>query len=227
MTQHALTVIRAIMSRRSVRSGYDGLPLPMGCVEKILACGLAAPSSKNSRPWRLHAVLDKVLLEQIAELVIHSDDAESYVPCDPVTGLPDARYSSSVVASGNLLRSASIGIFVENIGPYSRGRETVLNVDEDVRLLALHNNSLEMIGIGAAFENMWLAAVSLGYSATLMVDVAVAEKKIAPMLGIRGDLVGVLAIGNSSEYGIGPASHACELTPEQVVIHHAVALFDS
>lgn len=69
-----------------------------------------------------------------------------------------------------------------------------MNVDEDVRLLALHNNSLEMIGIGAAFENMWLAAVSLGYSATLMVDVAVAEKKIAPMLGIRGDLVGVLAM---------------------------------
>lgn len=198
------TVIDAILSRRSIRTGYDGERLPGEVVDLIMTCGLAAPSSKNSMPWRLHAVVNRQLLARIANLVIHDKNGGTYVPTDPVTGLPDTRYSSTVVASGETLMSASAGIFVENLGPYSRGIETLVNVNDSARRSALFSYGLEMIGIGAAFENMWLAAGALGYSATLMVDVVVAEKEIAPLLGIHGDLVAALAIGKSTDAPTSP-----------------------
>lgn len=191
-------MIELILSRRSIRTGYDGEPLPHGVADMIMKCGLAAPSSKNSMPWRLHAVVNRQLLTRIADLVVHDRDAGTYVPLDPKTGKPNRKYSSTVVASGKTLGSASIGIFVENLGPYSRGLESIVQVDDQIRRSVLFNYGLEMIGIGAAMENMWLAACALGYSATLMVDVVVAEKEIAPLLGLRGDLVAALAIGKSN-----------------------------
>lgn len=56
---------------------------------------------------------------------------------------------------------------------------------------------LEMIGIGTAVENMWLAAEALGVRVAFMGDVAVAEHEIRRLLVIPGDLVGVLALGFS------------------------------
>ncbi|ORX17356.1 hypothetical protein AWC27_17985 [Mycobacterium szulgai] len=52
-----------------------------------------------------------------------------------------------------------------------------------------------MLGIGAAVENMWLAANALGLGAVFMADVLVAEDAIKRKLGIGGDLVGVLSLG--------------------------------
>jgi|GEM_PF-923246 len=192
-------VTRAILARRSIRSGFAAGPLPDAVVEEIIACGLAAPSSKNSQPWRLHAVTDRVLLRRIAEDVVAQRNVSTYVPHDPATGAPRPEYRSTVLDSSHVLAAVPLAVFVENLGPFSRGVEGLAATAEPRLRSALFGFGLEMVGIGAAIENMWLAAAALGLSAALLGDVAIAEPEIALALGLRGDLVGALAIGRSDE----------------------------
>lgn len=59
--------------------------------------------------------------------------------------------------------------------------------------------SFEMIGIGAAVENMFLAANALGIQCCFMGDLVIAEEHVKERLGIGGDFAGVLALGYSVE----------------------------
>jgi len=48
--------IEAILTRRSVREGFTGQPIPRSVLAEIVRCGCAAPSAKNTQPWRFHVV---------------------------------------------------------------------------------------------------------------------------------------------------------------------------
>lgn len=190
-------VTRTILARRSIRAGFADGPLPDAVVEEIVACGLAAPSSKNSQPWRLHVVTDRALLGRLADVVVAQRNVATYVPHDPATGNPRPEYRSTVLDSGHVLAAVPLAVFVENLGPFSRGVEGLVATDEPRLRSALFGFGLEMVGVGAAIENMWLAATALGLSAALLGDVAIAEPELAATLGLHGDLVGALAIGRS------------------------------
>jgi len=210
---------RVILARRSIRSGFSGAPLHQAVVEEILACGMAAPSSKNSMPWRLHVVSDRELLSRLAGAVTTHRDRATYVPHDPVTGLPRPEYTSTVVDSGEVLRQVPLAIFIENLGPFSRGLDGLASAKEKGLRSALFGYGLEMIGIGAAIENMWLAASALGLSAALLGDVAIAEEEIAAALDMTGDLVGVLAVGESTHSPFPPMDSPAMSGVSRVVSH--------
>lgn len=212
-------VTRTILTRRSIRSGFAESPLPAGVVEEIVSCGLAAPSSKNSMPWRLHVVTDRELLATIADLVVKHRGGDTYVPHDPATGRPQVRYASTVDPSGQILASVPLAVFVENVGPFSHGLAAILAADEQARRSALFGYGLEMVGVGAAIENMWLAASALGLCAVLLSDVAIAEPEVATVLGLVGDLVGALAIGRSAHRPSPPMDLAALPDVDRVVRH--------
>ena len=193
---------RLILSRRSVREGFLDREVPQDVVEEIIRCGLAAPSSKNARPWRLHIVSTRQVLRELADAVERAEGADTYVPRDPETGLIRTDWPSSVAESAGALRSAPLGIFIENLGAFSKGRTTLASVPAPNLRGSLVGYTFEVLGLGAAIMNMWLAANSLGAQAVFMGDVCVAEKAIAARLGIARDLVGVLVVG----YSDAPAS---------------------
>ena len=62
-------VVDTILRRHSVREGFSRAPIPIEVLEDIIRCGLAAPSSKNARPWRFHVVMDPLLCEEL--IVVH------------------------------------------------------------------------------------------------------------------------------------------------------------
>jgi nitroreductase len=187
-----------ILSRRSVRGDYLDRPVPEDVIDEILRCGLSAPSSKNARPWRLHVVTDRQLLSELAKSVATADGADTYVPSDPKTGKARADWSSTVVESAGTLAAVPLAIFIENLGAFSNGRETLAAVSSEHLRDSLVGYTFEVLGIGTAIMNMWLAAISLGAQASFMGDVCVAEKAIAARLGLERDLVGALAIGYST-----------------------------
>lgn len=189
-------VIAPILARRSVRGGFTGRVVEDSLLEQVVACGLAAPSSKNAQPWRMHVVTDPATLAVLAAAVDAARAPESYVPIDPATG-ERRRWSSTVAESAAVLREAGTAIFVENLGEFSGGRATLAAAEQQLQLNALVGYSFEMIGIGAAVENMWLAAESLGLRGVFMGDPLIAERDIKSLLAIDGDLAGVLAIGYS------------------------------
>jgi nitroreductase len=122
-------------------------------------------------------------------------DLASYVPHDPRTGKPHAQYVSTVVESADVLRQAPVAIFVENLGAFSRGRDTLAVAPRPALTGALVGYGFELVGIGAAIENMWIAATALGLGAAFMGDVAIAESAVRDRLQLEGDLIGVLVIG--------------------------------
>jgi nitroreductase len=191
-------VVEAIRRRRSVRWGFAPEPLPPGVVEEIVACGLAAPSSKNSQPWRLHVVTDRSVLRAVAAAVASHCRRGEYVPHDPATGQPYRRYASTVGDSAGVLAEVPLAVFVENLGPFSRGVEGLLAADRAALGAVLFGFALEMVACGAAIENMWLAAEGLGLRAVLLGDVAIVEPELREWLGLRGDLIGALAVGRSA-----------------------------
>lgn len=188
-------VVQSILGRRSIRHGFHTAPVDDDVIQTIVDCALAAPSSKNAQPWRIHVVRDRRVLGELADAVQGAKNAERYVPIDPATGEPRGDWSSTVAESAEVLRSVAVGLFVENRGKFSDGRQTVARAEDDVRESALVGYGFEMIGIGAAVQSMWLAAGDLGLGGVFMGDVLIAEDTIRARLGMAGDLVGVLALG--------------------------------
>jgi nitroreductase len=214
-------VLAAILSRRSVRMGFDGRPIPADVVADIVRCGLAAPSSKNAQPWRLHVVTDRQVLRLLADAVEQAPDAAEYVPHDPATGRPRPAYVSTVRESAQVLREVSAAIFIENRGLFSSGRSTLAAVSRPALAGSLMGYGLEMIGIGAAVENMWLAAEALGVRVAFMGDVVIAEDEIRRCLSVDGDVAGVLALGFSTA-ATPPRRQLLDVEDRELVVwHHA------
>lgn len=212
-------VIAAMLARRSIRAGFDRQPIPGSVMREIVRCGLAAPSSKNAQPWRMHIVTDRATLGLLADAVEHAEGADEYVPHDPATGRPRAAYVSTVRESAQVLREVAAAIFMENRGLFSNGRAGLVSATRPALAGSLVGFGLEMIGIGAAIENMWLAAEALGVRVAFMGDVAIAEDDIRRVLGIPGDLVGVLALGFSDMPAPPRRQRLDEHDSEHVVWH--------
>jgi nitroreductase len=209
-------VADAIMSRRSVREGFIRTTIPREVLEDIVRCGLAAPSSKNARPWRFHVVSNSLLLKELADMVEHADGIDSYVPSDPATGAPRTGFSSSVMESAAALRNAPVAVFIENTGEFSSGRETLLAATSEALASSIVGYTLEIIGVGAAVENMWLAAVGYGVAGVFMGDILVAERAIRQRLEINCDLIGVLVLGYSGRPVDHRVRNRIELCKEKV-----------
>ena len=192
-------VVKAILTRRSVRDRFERRPIPGEVLRAIIRCGLAAPSSKNARPWCLHVVSNPQVLAELAHLVAASEGADTYVPRDPTTGQPRPDWPSTVVESASVLQKAATGIFIENRGVFSDGRRALSGATQTNLEGSLVGYTFEVLGVGAAIENMFLAAHALGVQGTFMGDVVIAEEAISLRLGIKRDLIGVLALGYSSE----------------------------
>jgi nitroreductase len=197
-------VLAAIHHRRSIREGYDRAAIHQTDVERVVAAGLAAPSSKNSQPWRLHVVSNPAILAEIADDMDSDASVDSYVPHDPGTGKPRPRFRSTVHDSAAVLRQVPVAIFIENTAPFSQGSSTIEGVPSGRLRSALFVYGLEYLGIGAALQNMWLAAESLGLRGAFLGDAAIATPTVTRLLGLSGDFVGVLAIGRSASLPRSP-----------------------
>lgn len=190
-------VVTSICARRSIRRDFSIQSVPQWIIEDIIRCGASAPSSKNAQPWRLHVVGDRKTLGGLADEVQCAKDADTYVPIDPETGEPRADWPSTVSESAEVLRQVPLGIFVENRAPFSGGRAVLAGSGIQNIEAALVGYTFEVIGLGAAMQNMWIAAQAFGLRGVFMGDVLIAEQAIKKTLGMSGDLVGVLALGFS------------------------------
>lgn len=199
--------------RRSTRDGFQPKAVPNDTISAILQAGLEAPSSKNAQPWRLHAVSNQETLARLADAVFRAKNPDRYVPIDPASGLP-RQWGSTVIESAEVLRSVTLGIFVENRGEFSGGRATVAAATGETLRSAMVGYGLEMVGIGAAIQAMWGTAVECGLSGVFMGDVVIAESEISEVLGVSGDLIGVLALGFSDA-----EPHPKAVLPDRVVRH--------
>lgn len=209
-------VLGTIYSRHTNRLAFKNCVVPIEVINNILAAGESAPSSKNAKPWRFHLVSDKDKIKDLARMMFEHPEAEQYVPRDLETGEPKPDWLSTVDESAALLALAPSAIIVENSGNFSGGRITVASAPDELRSGALITYALEMMGVGAAIENMVLAAHAQGLGVAFMGDIQIAEDQIREVYGIEGDICGVMCFGYTEEGQYMPTKTPLAGMPETI-----------
>ena len=70
-------VIETIMARRSIRK-YKAEPVDRETMNRILECGINAPSGMNKQSWEVRVVDDPAVMDQIKELIDAGELGEVY-----------------------------------------------------------------------------------------------------------------------------------------------------
>lgn len=182
-----MDTLQAISQRRSIRK-FKPDPVSRELTAQILQAGIEAPSAKNRQPWRFVVVTEKEREGMLGAMQsgldwLQANSAED----DPVRQfLPGSRYTLEI------MRQAPVTIFVLNAEGISPDKPLTPYAERFMELANVQS-------IGAAIENMCLAATSLGLGSLWIADIYQAYPPLAEWLDTRDQLVAALSIGYPDE----------------------------
>lgn len=177
--------ISLITNRRSIRK-YKNIPVEKHLIEKILLAGSLAPSSKNRQPWHFVVVTDGAK-EEMLSVMRQGLEREREKPLLPES----ACYRSGAENTLRIMEEAPVTIFVVNTLALSLYQS--LNPEERVYEIC------NMQSVGAAMENMALAATELGLGSLWICDTYFAWEELNAWLEVDGELVAAMAVGYAGE----------------------------
>ncbi|HET6456903.1 MAG TPA: nitroreductase family protein, partial [Armatimonadota bacterium] len=174
-----MDVFGAISNRRSIRK-FKPDPIPEAGVRRLIELATSAPSAGNMQMWKFLAVTNRKVLEQMREAIIRKLDSLSEWPeaQDYLTKLQAAKGWSgffadapvTIVVLGEPYRS-TVEEILEKRG-WTRAEIDALRQKPDIQSL------------GAAMENLCLAAHAMGYGTCWMTAPCIAGPEIKELLGI-------------------------------------------
>lgn len=172
----------AIYQRRSIRK-FQQAPLPKEAVEQILDAAIQAPSAKNRQPWRFVVVQDGAkqgMLEAMRQGIRREASGEALLK-DSARFLKGAEYTLQI------MEQAPVTIFIL----YPEGGSVLENISGEERLY----QNADLQSIGAAIQNMALAATGLGLGSLWNCDVYFAYQEILRWLETEEQLVAAMSFG--------------------------------
>lgn len=170
-----MDTFQAIAARRSNRK-FKPDPIPQETLEKILHAGTLAPSGKNKQPWKFYVVQGDGRVEMASEMKKGMARLEGM---GVNTG--SARYSLEV------MKQAPVTVFIFN--PTSK--HPLLERDT----LETYSDVVDIQSVGAAIQNMCLAAVDLGLGSLWICDVFFGYEELCAWLGEEGQMIAALSLG--------------------------------
>lgn len=174
-----MNTLEAIAARRSIRQFKD-TPISDDMLQAILKAGTQAPSGKNSQPWRFVVVGRATRAEMVQ--VMRS-------------GIERARREGedlgSSVWSADVMEQAPVTVFVFN--PEGLRPWQTHSIEQ------MFNDVVNIQSIGAAIQNMLLAAQELGLGSLWICDVFYAYEELCAWLGEEGEMIAALSFGYADE----------------------------
>ena len=174
-----MKTIEAIAARRSIRAFKDE-ELPEEAVTKILTAASQAPSGKNRQPWRFVVVQGANRTEMVG---VMRDAIEALKSRGEDTG--------SAEWTANVMERAPLTVFVFN----AHGIDPWLDHSVD----QIFQELVDVQSIGAAIQNMLLAATDLGIGSLWIADVLYAVTELKAWLQEEGQLVAAVSFGVADE----------------------------
>jgi nitroreductase len=179
-----------VHSRHSVRE-FSPAPVDRERIERILLAANSAPSSQNEQPWRFYVATGDMRIRLggvIAQTTIHLTE---FMDVLGQQGMDDAARWYSELGKAPVL----IGVG----SPSSEDQLARLN---------------RHLSVGAALENLLLAAVDEGLAACNITFSHWVEDEIADLLGLpeHWDVLTVVALGEPGESHIAPPKHRVDNT---------------
>jgi nitroreductase len=174
-----LNTREAIAARRSIRA-FKSDPIPDEALQAILQAATQAPSAKNRQPWRFvvisgkeRAEMVRVMREGIAQAKVQGEDP------------------GSSEWTANIMEQAPVTVFVLNPhGIYPWQPHAIDQIFQDL---------INVQSIGAAIQNMLLAALDLGIGSLWIADVFYAYGELCRWLGTESQMVAAVSLGYPDE----------------------------
>ena len=178
-------MFKAIADRRSIRR-YRPDMVPKEMIEKVLEAGILAPSSKNRQPWKFFVTTGRAKEQMLAAMqqgLLREKDS-------PL--LPQSRqYCSGAEQTLKIMCQAPVVILIVN--PLGQSPQYPLAWEE--RVYEICNAQ----SVGAAVENMVLAATELGLGSLWICDTYFAYPELCGWLDTEGELFAAMALGYADE----------------------------
>ena len=174
-----METLEAIATRRSIRRFKD-TPIPDALLRTILKAATQAPSGKNRQPWRFIVVTGDKRREMVG--VMRDGIATSQARGD---GLGSAE------ATARIMEQAPVTVFVFN--PHGNHPYLAHSIGE------MFEDLVNVQSVGAAIQNMLLAAQDLGIGSLWIADVFSAYDELCAWLGQRCEMVAAVALGYPDE----------------------------
>lgn len=174
-----MNTLAAIAERRSIRKFKD-TPIQDDTLQTILTAAIQAPSGKNQQPWRFiivksdkRAEMVRVMREGIDRLKVRGEDL------------------GSSEGSVHVMEQAPVTIFIFN--PQGLRPWLVHSVDQ------IFDDVVNIQSVGAAIQNMLLAAQDLGLGSLWICDVFYAYEELCEWLGEQGEMIAAVSLGYPDE----------------------------
>lgn len=179
-------MIPEIYNRRSIRKFLEK-PLPKEELAEIIQSGIKAPSSKNRQPWRFIVVQGRekeAMLKAFRRGISREENGTPFLP-ESRQHLGSAKYTVEIMAKAPAI------VFVVN----PLGKDILSSLTAEERVSEICN----IQSIGAAIENMLLAAEERGIGSLWICDIYFAYSELCAWLHCEGQLVAAVAFGYPDE----------------------------
>ena len=174
-----MNVLEAIAARRSIRKFKDE-PIPDEAIQTILTAAIQAPSAKNRQPWRFvvvkgdkRAEMVQVMREGMAKMKAGGED------------------TGSGEWTAKIIEKAPVTVFVFN--PHGMAPWLAHSIEQ------LFVSLVNVQSVGAAIQNMALAAQGLGIGSLWICDVLYAYDELQGWLEEEGQMVAAMSFGYADE----------------------------
>lgn len=176
----------SIYERRSIRK-FQHKDVPTELLNKVLDAGRVAPSAKNRQPWK-YIVFGNESKKKLLKAMEDGLQREE----KGITDLPKSQHGIADAKNTlRIMREAPVIIAVIN----TNAQSPFLPIDNDERITEI----CDSLSIGAAVENMLLAAQQLGLGALWIANTCFAYRELTAYINTNEQLVCAIAIGYANE----------------------------
>ncbi len=168
-----------IAARRSIRK-FKSDPIPEEQLRSILKAGILAPSGKNLQPWKFVVVQGENRIEMVRLM-------RQGIASRKAGGMNTGSSEWTV----RVMEQAPVTVFVFN--PHGLHPWQEHSIDQNF------DDLVNVQSVGAAIQNMLLAAQELGLGSLWICDVFYAEEELLPWLGEDCQMVAAVSLGYPAE----------------------------
>jgi nitroreductase len=174
-----MKTLEAISARRSIRAFKDK-PIAANTLRTILRAGTQAPSGKNRQPWRFVVVQGEKRAEMVSVM-------REGIEKTRARGIP----LGSCENSATIMETSPVTVFVFN--PHGLHPWLTRSIEQGF------DDLVNIQSVGAAIQNMLLAALELGIGSLWICDVFAAYDELCSWLGEDCQMVAAVSFGYADE----------------------------
>lgn len=181
-----------IYTRRSIRK-YSETQISEKTLSQIINAGIQAPSAKNRQPWFFYIINDKETKLSFIKTIKTGIAELSLKYKQKSISRPDIEGAKESVSS---MEQAQVIILVTREKKYKQSFDDGVRWDLKVADIEV----TDLLSIGAAIQNMLLAATDLGLGSLWVCDIFYAYPHLKEYLQTKSPIVSAICIGKANEH---------------------------